>query len=152
MRQAYQEHPTSVRLCSTQEFETRPWLMAGEPPPSKSEIDGRTTKPTRESQFATGWSDAWVRYLDHIAQIDMSHNAPQEERIRCHNLLHLRSVDEDRQAPPLSTSLGTAKQRTHSSQCKSNRDKIWECHLFQEGRDNAWEISSILNFKSILSG
>ena len=60
----------------------------------------------RESQVAIGWSDAWVRYLDHIAQIDISHNATQEQRIRYHNLVYLRSVDEDRQAPQLGTSLG----------------------------------------------
>ena len=27
----------------------------------------------QESQLAIHWSDAWVRYLDHIAKIDISH-------------------------------------------------------------------------------
>ena len=34
-----------------------------------------------ESQLAIGWSDAWLRYLDHITQIDISHEAPQEQSV-----------------------------------------------------------------------
>ena len=85
-----------------------------------------------ESQLAIGWSDAWVRYLDHIAQIDISHKAPQEQRSRYHNLFYLRSVDEDRQAPPSVTRQGTKKPRLHLSMCKGNCDKIWESHLSQK--------------------
>ena len=48
-----------------------------------------------ESQLAIGWSDAWGRYLDQIAQIDISHKAPQEQRTRYNNLLYVRSVDEE---------------------------------------------------------
>ena len=53
-------------------------------------------------------------YLDHIAQIDVSHKAPQEQRSRYHNLLYQRSVDEDRQAPPLSTRPGYQEAQTAS--------------------------------------
>ena len=83
-----------------------------------------------ESHFAIGWSDASVRYLDHIAQIDISHKATQEQRSRYHNLLYLLSVDEGRQAPPLSTRVGY--QEAHQSKCKGNRDKIWESHSSQK--------------------
>ena len=58
------------------------------------------TRPTGSPQLAIGWPEASVRYLDHIAQIDTSHYANPEQRSRYHNLLYLRSVDEDRQAPP----------------------------------------------------
>ena len=85
-------------------------------------------KTNRESHFAIGWSDASVRHLDHIAQIDISHKATQEQSSRYHNLLYLISVDEDRQAPPFSTRPGY--QEAH--QCKGNRDKIWESHLSQK--------------------
>ena len=34
----------------------------------------------RKSQLSHNWSDAWVRFLDHIAQFDTSHNAPQWQR------------------------------------------------------------------------
>ena len=43
-----------------------------------------------------------MTYLDHNAKIDISHKAPHEQRSRYHSLLYLRSVDEDRQAAPLS--------------------------------------------------
>ena len=60
----------------------------------------------RKSQLDIGWSDAWVRYLDHAAQIDISHNASHEQRVRKHNLIYLRGMDEDRQASPLSARPG----------------------------------------------
>ena len=53
----------------------------------------------RESQLASDWTDAGVRYLDHIAKIDTSHAAPHLQRNRYNNLLYLRSVNEDKQAP-----------------------------------------------------
>ena len=55
----------------------------------------------RKSQLAHNWSDAWVRYLDHIVQFNIYRNAPQSQRERYVNLLHVRSVDENKQAPPL---------------------------------------------------
>ena len=54
----------------------------------------------RESQLAIDWSDAWVRYLDHSAKIYISHTVPHMQKNRYNNLLYLRSVDEDKQAPP----------------------------------------------------
>ena len=52
-------------------------------------------------QEAIGWTDAFVRYLDHIVQIDISHEAPAEERCRYNNLVYLRGIGEDLQGPPL---------------------------------------------------
>ena len=77
-----------------------------------------------ESQLAIGWSDAWVRYLDHIAQIDISHKDTPEQRGRYHNLIYLRGVDEDRQAPPLSTRPGyqEAKNALVEMQRQSRQD------------------------------
>ena len=62
--------------------------------------DGNVTKPTVNSQLSHNWSDAWVRYLDHIAQFDMSHNAPYCQRERYVNLIHLRGLDSNKQAGP----------------------------------------------------
>ena len=66
----------------------------------------------RKSQLDTGWSDAWVRYLDHIEQIDISHEATPEQRCRYHHLICVRSVNEDRQAPPSSTRPGYQEAKT----------------------------------------
>ena len=55
----------------------------------------------RKSQLVHDWSDAWVRYSDHIAQIDISHKAPNEQMERYKNLLYFLGVDENKQAPPL---------------------------------------------------
>ena len=52
----------------------------------------------RKSQLAHDWSDAWVRYLDHIVQFDISHKAPHEQRGRHKNLFYLRSVDKNKQS------------------------------------------------------
>ena len=102
--------------------------MAGTPPQSNR----RTTRYTKkdkinytsiwdrwqndetywESQIAIGWSGAWVTYLDHIAQIDISLEAPQEQISRYHNLFYLRCVDEGRQASPLATRPGYLEAKT----------------------------------------
>ena len=55
----------------------------------------------RQSQFAHNLSDAWVRYLDHLVKFIIYHNSTQQQRERHKNLLYLRSVDENRLAPPL---------------------------------------------------
>ena len=47
-----------------------------------------------------GWTDAWVRHLDHIAKIDISHTATAEQRGRRQNLLYLRAFGEDLNGPP----------------------------------------------------
>ena len=49
----------------------------------------------------------FVRYLDHIAQIDI-----HEQRGRYHNLIYPQSMDEDRQAPPLSRRPGYEEAKT----------------------------------------
>ena len=84
----------------------------------------------RKSQQHIGWSDAWVRYLDHIEQIDISHNAPHEQRGRYHNLIYLRSMDEDRQAPPLSTRPGHEEAKTALAELqKRSRQDINVVHI-----------------------
>ena len=55
----------------------------------------------REAQLVHECSDAWVRYLDHIAKSDISHTAPHSQRESNNNLHYLRSVNESKQAPPL---------------------------------------------------
>ena len=78
----------------------------------RSGIDAKMMKPTRSLSLPKIWSDAWVRYLDHIAQNDISHKAAQEQRSKYNNLLCLRTVDEDRQAPPLSARPGHQEAET----------------------------------------
>ena len=56
----------------------------------------------KQSQLVHNWSDAWVRYLDHIVQFSIFHKAPQQQRERHMHIHHLRRVDENKQAPPLS--------------------------------------------------
>ena len=34
----------------------------------------------KQSQFVHNWSDAWVRYLDHIVQFSIFHDASQQQR------------------------------------------------------------------------
>ena len=60
----------------------------------------------RKSQLAHNWSDAWVRYLDHIVHFNINHNAPHPQRERYVNLLHSRIVDDNNQAGPLWHRLG----------------------------------------------
>ena len=52
----------------------------------------------RKSQLAHNWWDAWVRYLDHIVHFNIYHNATQPQREGYVKLLHLRTVDENKQA------------------------------------------------------
>ena len=54
-----------------------------------------------EKKKAIDWNDAFVRYLDHIAQIDTSHEAPAEQRGRNNNLVFLRGIEESLQGMPL---------------------------------------------------
>ena len=68
-----------------------------------------------ESQVARVWSDAWMRYSDHIVHIDISQKAPHEQRDRHKNLLDLRSVDENKQAPLLSQKPGTPSSSSPAS-------------------------------------
>ena len=52
----------------------------------------------RQSQLAHNWSNALVRYLDHIVHFSIYHNVTQQQRERRVHILYLRSVDENRQA------------------------------------------------------
>ena len=56
---------------------------------------------TGHVSFVHNWSDAWVRYLDHDVQFSIFHGAPQQRERNMH-ILYLRSVDDNKQAPPLS--------------------------------------------------
>ena len=60
----------------------------------------------RQSPLVHNWSDAWVRYLDHVVQFSIFHDAPQQQRERNMHILYLRSVDDNKQAPPLSQRRG----------------------------------------------
>ena len=64
-------------------------------------IEGKTIWITEKSQEAIGWNDAFARYLEHIVQIDISHEAPAEQRGRYNNLVHLRGIQESLQGMPL---------------------------------------------------
>ena len=47
-----------------------------------------------QSQFENGWTEAWCKYLDYIANIDISHQAPPEQRNRKIELYHFRYDSE----------------------------------------------------------
>ena len=64
-------------------------------------IDGKNDLDYSKSQEAIGWNDAFARYLEYIVQIDISHEAPAEQRGRFHNLIHLRGFEESLQGMPL---------------------------------------------------
>ena len=46
-------------------------------------------------------TDEWVKHLDFIAHFDINHDAPLSQRARYNNMVHLRSTDSHKQAPPL---------------------------------------------------
>ena len=52
----------------------------------------------RASQLAHKWTDEWVKNLDFIAHLHISHNAPSWQRARYNNMIHLRSLDSNKQA------------------------------------------------------
>ena len=93
-----------------------------------SGIDGKMTRLTGESRLAIGWSDAWVRYLDHIEQIHISHKAPKEKVDATIYFIHEVLTKMDRHHL-LVTRPGTKMQRLHLSRGKGSRDKTWESHL-----------------------
>ena len=97
----------------------------------------------RESQIAINWSDAWVRYLDHTAKIDIHQTAPHLQRNRYNNLLYLWSVDEDHHL--YQQDQDTKTQRKHWLACTRKCDKIAELPPSRE-------INSILQCTGILSG
>ena len=69
-------------------------------------LQGRKTEPLRV--FGINGKTIWnienlkkplvgtiVRYLDHIVQIDTSHEAPAEKRGRYNNLVYLRGIEKN---------------------------------------------------------
>ena len=55
----------------------------------------------RESQLVHGWTEEWVKYFDCISKIDISHDAPYRQPLRCESTVYMRSVDSNIQAGPL---------------------------------------------------
>ena len=55
----------------------------------------------RASQLVHGWTEEWVKYLDYISKIDISHGAPYRQRLRYESTLYMRGVDSNKQAGPL---------------------------------------------------
>ena len=57
----------------------------------------------RASLLVHGWTDEWVKYLEYISKIVISHDAPQRQRLRYESTIFLRSVDSNKEkAGPLS--------------------------------------------------
>ena len=79
----------------------------------------------RQSQLVHNWSDGWVRYMDHVVQFSIYHDAPQHERERNMHVLYLLSVDDNQQAPPLSQRprYRQAKEQLRNLQTK-NRERL----------------------------
>ena len=42
----------------------------------------------RASQLVHGWTEEWVKYLDYISKIDISHEAPYRQRLRYESTLY----------------------------------------------------------------
>ena len=131
----------------------------------RSGIDGKMMRLTESPKRDIGWSDACVRHLDHIAQIDISHTASHEQRGRYHNLIYLRGMDEDRQAPPLSTRSGYQEAKTALVEMqRQSRQDMHIVHILTKERTRLndeldpemrgyleW-LSTIGNSTSLLSG
>ena len=55
----------------------------------------------RTSQLAHGWIGSWVKYLDYISKIDISHEALYRQRQRYESTLYMRRVDSRKHSGPL---------------------------------------------------
>ena len=112
--------------------------MAGTPPQRKRRSTGyeraeehlrrdrwQNDETHRESQLAADWSDAWVRYLDHIAQIDISMKRRKNREVDTEICIINEVLTKMDRHQVYHKDQGTKKQRTHQSRCKGNRDKIW---------------------------
>ena len=53
------------------------------------------------SKLAHNWTDEWVQYLDFITHFEISHNALSWQRARYNNVIHLRSLDSNKQKGPM---------------------------------------------------
>ena len=89
MQEEGQEKDTTTHLCWT---------------------DGRTTKYTEPSYLVHGWTEEWVKYLDYISKIDLSHR----QRLRYERTLHMRCADSNKQAGP----------QCQRPDCKSSADAL----------------------------
>ena len=87
----------------------------------------------RASQLAHNWTDEWVKYLDFIAQFDSSHGAPHRQRARYNNMVHLLSLDSNRQAGPLVSALCTKKQQELSGVFNMMKDKEYLIFHWNQG-------------------
>ena len=85
----------------------------------------------RTSQLSHNSSDAWVRYLDHVTQFDISHNAPQWQRERYANSTHLRSLDSNKQAGPFWKRQGYQEAKRELANLQKSKDK---CSLHSSNR------------------
>ena len=89
----------------------------------------------RKSQQYIGWSDAFVRYLDHTAQIDFSHTASHEQRCRCHNLIFYVVLTKIDRPPPLSKRPGYNEAKTALVEMqKRSRQEMKIVHIPTEER------------------
>ena len=95
---------------------------------------------------------AWVRYLDHFAQIDISHEAPYEQRERYNIRLYLRCVDENEEAPPLQQRPGHQDAKKASVDLQKQSAQDLEIPSSQQVKRRAYIISLILHCKDTLSG
>ena len=99
-------------------------------------------KCRKKKPKTTGWNDASVRYLDHIVQIDISHEAPAEQRGRYNNPAYLRGMEESLQGMPLIRRPGYQKakwaitevqrqSRREMNNCtySNDRKKAIECYI-----------------------
>ena len=55
----------------------------------------------RAFQLVHGLTDEWVKYLDCITKIDISHDAPHRQRQQDESTVYMRGVDSNKQAGPL---------------------------------------------------
>ena len=74
----------------------------------------------RASQLVHGWTDEWVKYLDNISKIDISHDAPYRQRLRYESTVYIRGVDSNKQGP-----INELKAKEYLRfQCNCGQDKI----------------------------
>ena len=93
----------------------------------------------RKSQTATGWNDEFVRYLDHIVQIDISHDAPAETKGRYCNLVNLRGIEENMQGMPLEKRPGFREAKIAITEVQRQSRKEIEYHTHPSGSMEAIE-------------
>ena len=49
---------------------------------------------------SVGWTEEWVKHLEYISKIDISHDAPYRQRLRYESTIYMRGVDSNKQAGP----------------------------------------------------